>query len=371
MTGSYRIQTDEECSAEQIWDALHDYADAHPAPTALRQFVDRDTLGDFSGVLVDVAAGEAARAWLTEAAAALGWSERTTPVLVTPCAELVSPTTLGDALRAAIAEAERAEQAWLDDESCLLGHDLKCSCASSLATRAADAAVVAARAALRDSDEPRTYAVRYLDGSGVTTEVTCTPDELDQAVEDDVRSGDWGADESSIYVDVEVTSIDGAEERRTVAIHPQAPDCADDHEHDWGSGHGGVRTREACAHCGVYRSTDHGASRPDNGTRCTAVSYEPADDESLVWVAGRQATAMKEACCYSVTERDGRYWTSIDTSDYPDESAQDAELALIQDSLPGGWTAAWTGDGSGTDLDVEISRDTVIQPITGPFRDDQ
>lgn len=80
----YRIQIDEETGGDETWDALHDYADAHPAPDALRPFVilGGAHLGD--EVMVDQAAGEAAIAWLAAAAEALDWDERTTPVLVTP-----------------------------------------------------------------------------------------------------------------------------------------------------------------------------------------------------------------------------------------------------------------------------------------------
>lgn len=80
----YRIQTDEETGGDDVWGALHYYAEVHPAPAALAPFVDRDVLGDFNGVVVDKAAGEAALAWLAAAAKALKWDDRTTPVLVTP-----------------------------------------------------------------------------------------------------------------------------------------------------------------------------------------------------------------------------------------------------------------------------------------------
>ncbi len=82
VTVSYRIQTDEECGADEIWDALHDYADIHPAPAALAPFVDRHELGDFRGVEVSADDGEAALAWLAKAGEALGWAEGVTPVIV-------------------------------------------------------------------------------------------------------------------------------------------------------------------------------------------------------------------------------------------------------------------------------------------------
>ncbi len=108
--GSYRIQTDEGTGGDVIWDALHDYADAHPAPAALAPFVDRDALGDFAGVLVDVAAGQAAIAWLDVARRVLGWDERTTPVLVTPCTEFASPSQQGAVMSKVTAESLTDEQ---------------------------------------------------------------------------------------------------------------------------------------------------------------------------------------------------------------------------------------------------------------------
>lgn len=81
---SYRIQTDEETGGDETWDALHDYADAHPAPAALAPFVDRNVGGNFTGVVVSRQDGEAASAWLDLAYAALGYDDRTTPVLVIP-----------------------------------------------------------------------------------------------------------------------------------------------------------------------------------------------------------------------------------------------------------------------------------------------
>jgi hypothetical protein len=79
---AYRILTDEETGGDEIWDALHDYADFHPAPEALQPFVSRNELGNFTGIVVDRTSGIAAIAWLADARRVLGWDERTTPVLV-------------------------------------------------------------------------------------------------------------------------------------------------------------------------------------------------------------------------------------------------------------------------------------------------
>jgi len=209
------------------------------------------------------------------------------------------------ALADAIATAATAEHAWVEDVTCDADHDLKCSCASSLATRAADDAVVAARLALRKSDEPREYTLRYEGGEETT--ITCRPSELDARIDVDVRSADWDTDHGTIYIDVWVSSIDGTQhDKHTVTIAPQAPDCAAGHEHDWRSpielvggigdnpgvwGHGGgVTIDEVCCHCGARRHTDTWAQRMDTGEQgLTEVTYEEPDEASLAWVEERQS----------------------------------------------------------------------------------
>ena len=376
---SYRIQTDEETGGDETWDALHDYADAHPAPAALVPFVDRHTPGDFTGVVVDVATGEAAITWLATAAEALGWDERTTPVLVIPLADSTPPladalaaaieaaeeaqsalddysdehgyagsgderveidrlgqlsseadvaveaaraawlasdeprtyvesaTPLADAFAAAVAAAAVAEHAWYDDDTseddaCIGEHGPDCRHPTLVATRAADAAVEAARAAWCASDERRTYVIRYDDSSGVKSEVTCAPSEIDAAVEDEVRSGDWCDDGTVTYVDVKVTCDDGTDDCQTIVIQPEAPSCADGHEHDWHSPHevvggstdnpgvqghgGGVLIHEVCRHCGAHRHTDTWAQRRDTGEQgFREVTYSEPDEESLSWAS--------------------------------------------------------------------------------------
>jgi hypothetical protein len=221
-----------------------------------------------------------------------------------------SRTPLADALAAAIEAAERAEQTWLDDDTsdddaCVDEHGADCQHPTLVASRAADTAVKAARAALLASDEPREYTIRYLDSSGISTSVTCTPGELDAAVEADVRSGDYSG-EGTQYVDILVTSEDGTEDRRTIVIEPEAPECADGEEHDWQSplalvggiaenpgvwGHGGgIKIHEVCCHCGAHRHTDTWAQRMDTGEQgLREVSYANADAETLAWVAELQA----------------------------------------------------------------------------------
>ncbi len=211
-------------------------------------------------------------------------------------------TPLFDAALAAIDAAARAEQAWEDDDGDAVDHPLL------IASNKADDEMDSACAALRASDEPRMYTIRYLDSSGVSTTVTCTPGELDAKVEADVRSGDYSGGEGTQYVDVLVTCIDGTEDRRTIVIEPEAPDCADGREHDWQSplalvggiadnpgvwGHGaGIKIHEVCCHCGAHRHTDTWAQRRDTGEQgLREVSYAAPDADTLAWVAARQAVS--------------------------------------------------------------------------------
>lgn len=57
---------------------------------------------------------------------------------------------------------------------------------------------------------------------------------------------------------------------------------------------------------------------------------------------------------------DGSYMTTIDHDGHDDECGQcaqcDAEMAALRKSLPSGWEAEWTGEGSGATLDVHIYR---------------
>lgn len=105
--------------------------------------------------------------------------------------------------------------------------------------------------------------------------------------EDWARDGSYGEIESTIWIDVDLTADDGTDERITVAIDPDEPEC--DHDlpeatpgkHCWRSpyelvggieenpgvwGHaGGVIITEACVRCGCQKTTDTWAQRPDTG----------------------------------------------------------------------------------------------------------
>lgn len=215
----------------------------------------------------------------------------------------MSSTPLADAVRAAIDAAKAAEQIWIDDDSCPNGHGASgsCGCASLAASLAADHALDVARTALRASDEARTYEIRDESGSW---EIESCPSTLDDDVAESVRDGDWGDDRGAWwwhgYVSCEA---DGYSDRHTVEMSAAEPDCSSS-EHDWESPHevvggceenpgvqgrgGGVIIREVCAHCGAYRITDTWAQDRDTGEQgLHSVDYEPADDDSLAWVAAR------------------------------------------------------------------------------------
>jgi len=175
--------------------------------------------------------------------------------------------------------------------------------------------------------------------------------------------------------DVDTVEID--RERYTIKTDPDEPECADGCEHDWRSplsvvggiaenpgvwGHGGgVVMTEVCRHCGCYRVTDTWAQRMDTGEQgLRSTKYREADDESLAWVARKDAEMLDESSPYSLTARDGRISTAIEVirnaNGDEDEDAMTRELETLRAALPAGWTADWTGSYSGDEADVEIIR---------------
>jgi hypothetical protein len=111
------------------------------------------------------------------------------------------------------------------------------------------------------------------------------------------------------WIDVRVEcEATGEAERATVQLDPTPPKCARaasgkdrDRDHDWKSPHSvvggdrtnpgvfgsgaGIKVREVCRFCGVYRLTDTWSTRPDTGEQgLTSVSYEEADEASHAWV---------------------------------------------------------------------------------------
>ncbi len=203
-------------------------------------------------------------------------------------------TPLRDALQEAIEAAEAAQTVYdhcdCTDQPCLHGE----------VSEQADAALRAAREALRISQEPRIYTLR--DGHGGQEDIRSTP----SAIEDDLRAwievGEWGDGTETVRVHASWSCAeDGEEGTLTVTIEADEPDCVEDHDHDWQSpyhllgglrenpgvwGHGGgIIARECCAHCGAYRVTDTWAQDMETGTPGLQVSYQEADDESRAWLA--------------------------------------------------------------------------------------
>lgn len=110
----------------------------------------------------------------------------------------------------------------------------------------------------------------------------------------------FGVDHIPMDIDEDATVDGDAHDCSGVCPAKDAPECAEGCEHEWeapyelvggcrenpgvwGSGHGSIKIEEVCAHCGICRTTDHGATLPSNGQQATRVSYEPADAKSLAW----------------------------------------------------------------------------------------
>lgn len=170
-----------------------------------------------------------------------------------------------------------------------------------VAERELDAALERALSALDASDEPRAYVLMDAEG-GTTRAIVAESDEAaEEAAADWARSGDWGEVTSTIWVDVHIHAetamrqpgmgsrlMDACITTTTVSIDPPEPACeeGDDGramEHEWSDsrvrGHGGgVILVSRCAHCGVSRTTDTWAQRPDDGTQGhESVTYEAAE----------------------------------------------------------------------------------------------
>lgn len=136
-----------------------------------------------------------------------------------------------------------------------------------------------------------------------------------EAAQEYVDGGDWGDRSATFWITVhawqECRSVNAqgemitghyARDSHTIAVDPDEPACAEDHDHEWASDHevvgglrenpgvwanaGGVIIREHCLHCGRYRVTDTWAKNPEDGVQgLTSIRYEDADDRSLAAVA--------------------------------------------------------------------------------------
>jgi hypothetical protein len=173
-------------------------------------------------------------------------------------------------------------------------------CEDQSAVERAEAAVAVARAALAESDEPRTYTIR---DEGASWDIESRPSTLDEDVEESVRDGDWWNDgESWVWRGESTDSVTGDTELHTVEFEGRAPECARGKEHDWrtpyavlgglkdnpgvqGGPNGGITARSVCGHCGAYRVYVSRKTDMSNGQTFEATDYEPADEDSLEWIA--------------------------------------------------------------------------------------
>lgn len=243
--------------------------------------------------------------------------------------------------------------------------------------------------ALIHSDEPCEYTFRDPESGVTETGLYADDDDAREAARDWARDGAYGDIDSTIWVDVYIArETDGGyesdrgsdeETRITVAIDPDAPDCAEGHEHDWQSPYevlgglkdnpgvwgkgGGVVCKTVCAHCGAYKIDDSWAQRPDNGEQgLDSVSYEEADDDSREWVASKRLEAARdaiEAAGYSVSSRSNDDRLYIEVSDDGDDDAERVLEQIQAIAEKHGCDASWSGNGN-TDADGETTSDVVV-----------
>lgn len=148
----------------------------------------------------------------------------------------------------------------------------------------------------------------------------------------------------------------------SVEINPEEPECSGD-EHDWRSpysvvggikenpgvwGHGGgVIITEVCRHCGCYRVTDTWAQDRETGEQgLESVEYKDADDDTLAWVARKDAEMLAEGVIGqdwgTPTAERGRIVLDIGKRDDSDTRDEDEILDAVNLALPDGWEASWT-----------------------------
>lgn len=128
-----------------------------------------------------------------------------------------------------------------------------------------------------------------------------TPETIEEDLRDWLREGDWGENESTMWVCARAWPLSAVDEdgdvlgditEVTVAIDPEEPSCLCTRtEHAWRAPHsllggcqespgvrghgGGVIIREVCIACGCERITDTWAQNPDTGEQgLHSVSYE-------------------------------------------------------------------------------------------------
>ncbi len=184
-----------------------------------------------------------------------------------------NPTTARERYDLAKARAEYAQAEYDASED-----------SDGVETNAADDELAVARTALRDSTEPRAFALRE-GGEWYETIQASSVEAALSIARDNVDSGNYGDVDETIWVDVQVrceeTDEEGAD---TVTLQPDEPACTED-EHDWQQvrvrgNAGGVIVTERCAHCEHERVTNTWAQRRDTGEQgLTSVSYTDTEAE--------------------------------------------------------------------------------------------
>ena len=127
-----------------------------------------------------------------------------------------------------------------------------------------------------------------------------------------LRTGDYWDQGKTIFLRAEVLQLNEDDcyfetiGPVYVELQPKPPSCnAEEHEWlspysivgglkenpgVWGNG-GGVRIKEICRHCGMYKLTDTWATNPCDGTQGhTTVEYLEPDDESLAWLEAQEVS---------------------------------------------------------------------------------
>lgn len=192
-----------------------------------------------------------------------------------------------------------------------------------------------------------------------------------------VESDDWGERDKTYWIDVtayrkalgvgeddDVVEIRIDEERHTITLEPEEPDCeASDgtwrSSHDWQSPHevvgglaenpgvrghrGGVIIEEVCAHCGCYRIRDTWAQRSDTGEEgLKLVEYRDADEASQEWVRrNRLATAEDKLVGSDTRISCGKLY--VRRGELTDDAA-DRATDEIRELLGEGYDVSWYRD---------------------------
>lgn len=217
----------------------------------------------------------------------------------------------------------------------------------------------------------------YEEGECYRTITAETADEAIEIAKDNVDRSNYSDAEGTIWIDVLARNlVTGEEECATVQLDEDEPECSEGKgEHDWrrpysvlgglkenpgvwGNG-GGVIIKECCAHCGMYRTTDTWAQRPDTGEQgLTSVSYEEADSDSIEWSQQKRDAALLQTLAqvadFQSTKPGHLVCSNLapDSKDYGGETEPGSEwddeceriLARVRNLIPAGWEADWCDD---------------------------